>query len=71
MGDGRVSSEKLLEGGRAAAKHFICADFARLAEDAASLISPALYGALAASGRLPFTRAQFEATIERGGVGVK
>jgi indolepyruvate ferredoxin oxidoreductase beta subunit len=71
MGDGRVSSEKLLEGGRAAAKHFICADFARLAEAAASLISPALYGALAASGRLPFTRAQFEATIERGGVGVK
>ena len=71
MGDGRVSSEKLLEGGRAAAKHFICTDFARLAEDAASLISPALYGALAASGRLPFTRAQFEATIERGGVGVK
>lgn len=71
MGDGRVSSEKLLEGGRAAAKHFICADFVKLAEEAASLISPALYGALAASGRLPFTRAQFEATIERGGVGVK
>jgi indolepyruvate ferredoxin oxidoreductase beta subunit len=71
MGDGRVSSEKLLAGGRAAAKHFICTDFARLAEAAASLISPALYGALAASGRLPFTRAQFEATIERGGVGVK
>lgn len=71
MGDGRVSSEKLLDGSRAAAKHFISADFAKLADVATSLITPALYGALAASGRLPFTRAQFEATIERGGVGVK
>lgn len=71
MGDGRVNSEKLLEGGRAAAQHFITADFAQLAETAGSLISAALYGALAASGRLPFSRAQFEATIERGGVGVK
>ena len=71
LGDGRVDSEKLLQGGRAAAKQFISADFASLAEAAASLISPALYGALAASGHLPFSRAQFEATIERGGVGVK
>lgn len=71
MGDGRVSSAKLLDGGRAAAQHFISADFARLAEDTGSLISPTLYGALAATERLPFTRAQFEATISRGGVGVK
>ncbi len=70
MGDGRVSSDKLLEGGRAAARHFISADFAQLAEDTGSLISPTLYGALAATGRLPFGREQFEATITRGGVGV-
>jgi indolepyruvate ferredoxin oxidoreductase beta subunit len=71
MGDGRVSAEKLLAGGQAAAKQFITADFAQLAETTGSLISPALYGALAATGRLPFTRAQFEDTISRGGVGVK
>ena len=71
MGDGRVDSDKLLEGGRAAAKQFVSADFAQLAEDTGSLIAPALYGALAATGRLPFTRAQFEDTITRGGVGVK
>ena len=71
MGDGRVSSDKLLEGGQAAAKHFISADFAKLAEETGSLISPTLYGALAATGRLPFGRAQFEAAITRGGVGVK
>ena len=71
MGDGRVDEAKLLAGAQAAAKQFISADFARLAEQAGSLIAPALYGALAASGRLPFSRAQFEATIERSGVGVK
>jgi indolepyruvate ferredoxin oxidoreductase beta subunit len=70
MGDGRVSAEKLLAGGQAAAKQFITADFAQLAEATGSLISPALYGALAATGRLPFSRAQFESTISRGGVGV-
>ncbi len=71
MGDGRVDEAKLLAGARAAAQQFISADFSKLAEQAGSLIAPALYGALAASGRLPFNRAQFEATIERSGVGVK
>lgn len=70
MGDGRVDAQKLIEGGRAAARHFICADFGALAEEAQSLISPVLYGALSASGALPFTRAQFEETVRRGGVGV-
>ena len=71
MGDGSVDSNKLIKGGQAAAKQFISADFGKLADESKSLISPALYGALAASGRLPFTRAQFEETISRGGVGVK
>ncbi len=71
MGDGRVDGDKLLAGAAAAARRFIHADFARLADASASLISPALYGALAASDALPFGRASFEATIERGGVGVK
>jgi indolepyruvate ferredoxin oxidoreductase beta subunit len=71
MGDGRVDAAKLLAGAQAAARQFISADFAQLAEQTGSLIAPALYGALAASQRLPFSRAQFEATIERSGVGVK
>ena len=69
-GDGRVDSQKLLEGARSAARRFIAADFAVLAEQAGSPISPVLCGALCASGALPFTRAQFEETIRRGGVGV-
>jgi indolepyruvate ferredoxin oxidoreductase, beta subunit len=70
MGDGRVDSRRILDGARAAARHFISADFEALAQQAGSLISPALYGALAACGALPFTREQFEDTIRRGGVGV-
>jgi indolepyruvate ferredoxin oxidoreductase, beta subunit len=70
MGDGRIDSNKILEGGLAAARQFVAADFGALAEQAGSLISPVLYGALAACGALPFTREQFEQTIRRGGVGV-
>lgn len=71
MGDGRVDADKLVAGARAAAARFLSADFAALAEQAGSPIAPALYGALAASGALPFTRAQFEDAIRRGGVGEK
>jgi indolepyruvate ferredoxin oxidoreductase beta subunit len=71
MGDGRVDAGKLLEGARAAAARFVASDFAALGEQAAGPIAPALFGALAASQALPFTRAQFEEAIRRGGVGVK
>jgi indolepyruvate ferredoxin oxidoreductase, beta subunit len=70
MGDERVDSQKILAGTRAAARQYVGADFAAVAEQTGSLISPVLYGALAACGALPFTREQFEATIRRGGVGV-
>lgn len=70
MGDGRVDAQALIDGARAAAHRFVSADFGALAERTGSLISPVLCGALAASGALPFSRAQFEATIQRGGVGV-
>jgi indolepyruvate ferredoxin oxidoreductase beta subunit len=45
-------------------------DMARVAADAGSVISAAMFGAVAASGALPFARAEFEATVERGGIGV-
>lgn len=71
MGDGRVDAGKLLEGARAAAARFVGADFAAIAEEARGPIAPALFGALAASGALPFTREQCEEAIRRGGVGVQ
>jgi indolepyruvate ferredoxin oxidoreductase beta subunit len=71
MGDGRVDSSNLLAHAQAAAKRFVRFDMAQAAEEAGSVISAVLFGALAGTGVLPFSRAQFEATIERGEVGVK
>ncbi|MBM3547229.1 MAG: indolepyruvate oxidoreductase subunit beta family protein [Alphaproteobacteria bacterium] len=71
MADGRVDSDKLIEGARTAAKSLLAADYARIAEESGSVISAALFGALAASNRLPFARSDFEEAIRRGGVGVE
>ena len=69
--DGRVDSAKVIEASSAAAKTFVHSDFARMAEDARSVISASLFGALAATGALPFRREQFEDAIRKGGVGVE
>ena len=71
MADGRVDADALLAAGREAARRFVAADFAKLAEDARSVISASLFGALAGTGALPFAREAFEAAIRRGGVGVE
>jgi indolepyruvate ferredoxin oxidoreductase beta subunit len=71
MGDGRVDSAPLLAACAESARRFVQADFARVAEEAGSVISAALFGGLAASAALPFGRTQFEAAIQRGGVGVE
>ncbi len=71
MGDGRVDSTELVAHAQKAAKRFVRFDMQQAAEDAGSVISAVLFGTLAGTGALPFSRAQFEATIERGGVGVK
>jgi indolepyruvate ferredoxin oxidoreductase beta subunit len=71
LGDGRVDPAPFLEAARAAAKRFIHGDFAVLAEQSGSVISAALFGALAGTGALPFSREKFEAAIGRAGVGVE
>jgi indolepyruvate ferredoxin oxidoreductase beta subunit len=70
LGDGRVDSAALIAHASAAAKRFIRFDMAAAAELTDSVISAVLFGALGGTGVLPFSRAQFEATIARGGVGV-
>jgi indolepyruvate ferredoxin oxidoreductase beta subunit len=69
-GDGRVDAAALLDAARAAALRFVGDDFAAVAQRAGSVISAALFGALAASATLPFPREQFGDAIRRGGVGV-
>jgi indolepyruvate ferredoxin oxidoreductase, beta subunit len=70
IADGQVDSGKLLDACFGAAKKFVRADFAAMANDARSVISAVLFGALAATNALPFERKQFEEAVRRGGVGV-
>lgn len=71
MGDGRVDDNALIAHASQAAKRFVYFNMEKAAEDSGSVISAVLFGALASTGVLPFSRSQFEQTIERGGVGVK
>jgi indolepyruvate ferredoxin oxidoreductase beta subunit len=70
MADGRVDTEKLLEACRLAARRLVAVDMGAIAERTGSVISAAMLGALAGARALPFERTDFEAAIERGGVGV-
>ena len=56
---------------RREAKQLVIDDFQALAVQHGSVISASLFGALAGSAALPFTREQFEAVVERSGVGVQ
>ena len=70
IGDGRVDAERLIGAGTAAARVFVRFDFRQIAEDASSVISAPLFGALCATAALPFSRDQFEDAIRRSGIGV-
>lgn len=54
-----------------AAKRVVAFDMEALAKAKGSVISAALFGALAATETLPFDRAAFEAAIKAGGTGVE
>ena len=69
-GDGRTDDAALLEAARLAAMRLVACDMGEAAEATGSVISAVMLGALAASEALPFAREQYEATIERGSVGV-
>ncbi|HEY2056447.1 MAG TPA: indolepyruvate oxidoreductase subunit beta family protein [Solirubrobacterales bacterium] len=71
LSDGRVDDTKLLEGARRASKRLVADDFMSLAEDAGSVISSSLLGALAGSEALPFTREAYEEAIKASGRGVE
>jgi indolepyruvate ferredoxin oxidoreductase, beta subunit len=69
-GDGAGDPAKVYEAARAASKRFLAFDMAAIAEETGSVISAALFGALAGSGALPFARPAYEATIRAAGLGV-
>ena len=69
-GDGRADPAQVLTTAQAVSKRFIHADMQAMAERSGSVISSALFGALAASNTLPFARAAFEETVRASGIGV-
>ena len=70
-GDGVGDAGKVAAIARKQARRYIGFDMQRLAEVNNSVISASLFGALAGSEALPFSRAAFEATIKAGGKGVE
>ncbi|MBI1170916.1 indolepyruvate oxidoreductase subunit beta family protein [bacterium] len=69
-GNGIANSDEVMAAAGLTAKRFIAADFDALAVRNGSVISAALFGALAGSGALPFPREAFEAAIRASGKGV-
>ncbi len=69
-GDGTIDGRPVLEAMAFASRMLVASDMQALAEANGSVISAALFGALAGSGALPFSREAFETTIREGGVGV-
>lgn len=68
-GNGVVSSEPVTRAITSAARHLISFDMEKLARQTGSVISSSLFGALAGSGALPFTRESYEKVIEVSGRG--
>ena len=70
-GDAIADPNAVMEAADVAAKRVIAFDMEVLADRNNSVISACLFGALAASGTLPFGRESFEAVIKSGGRGVE
>lgn len=70
-GDGIAENAPVAEALEASAKAVIAYDMQTQALQAGSVISSSLFGALAASGALPFGREAFERTIRASGRGVE
>lgn len=63
MGDGRADGSQVLEAAAARAKHTLFFDMEEIARQKGSVISAALFGAIAGSGALPFPRKIYEDII--------
>src|SRR5574337_232362 len=69
-GDARLDDARLLAAVQRHARSAELLDLETLARESGTVISAVLFGAIAASGVLPFPRAAFEDAIRRGGKGV-
>ncbi len=69
-GDGVTATDDVVTAAELAARSYIAFDMERIAEDAGSVISASLFGALAGADVLPFKREAFEETINLSGRGI-
>lgn len=70
LADGRGDVDRVIEAANARAKTFIGFDMEETANAGGSVISAAMFGALAGSSALPIPRSVFEDVIKSGGVAV-
>jgi indolepyruvate ferredoxin oxidoreductase beta subunit len=70
-GDGIADAGEVRAAAEVAARAVVMFDMEALAQENGSVISAALFGALAGAGVLPFPRAAFEDAIRSGGKGVE
>jgi indolepyruvate ferredoxin oxidoreductase beta subunit len=66
MGDGRYDAARIEAAARALARTLLLVDLEAIAREHRTMISAAMFGALASSGVLPFSRADCEAVIGDG-----
>jgi indolepyruvate ferredoxin oxidoreductase beta subunit len=69
MADGRMADGPLLEAVRRYSREHHVLDMGELTRAAGTVVSAVMFGALAAGGMLPFSRATCEAVIRAGGKG--
>lgn len=70
MGDGRGNSDAIVKAAGERSKRFIGFDMEAAADGTNSVISAVMFGALAASGALPFGRDLYERAIRDSGIAV-
>jgi len=71
LGDGRFSSERLLDVARRHSRRLCAFDMDAAAREAGTVVSSVMLGAVAASGVLPIERAVYEDVVRAAGVGVE
>jgi indolepyruvate ferredoxin oxidoreductase, beta subunit len=70
LGDGIADSKAVLAALESEGRRLVCFDMDAICAETGSVISSVLFGALAASGVLPFPRELYEEAIRKGGVAV-
>jgi len=71
LADGRASSEQLLKLVQQCSQSARTFDMAAVAQETGTVLSAVLFGAIAGSGVLPFSRDAYEQTIRQSGRGVE